>query len=102
VSDVRVPLAEAIQALRRELRQAIREGSAEDLRFGVGPVEIECDLVITREAAANGGVRFWLITAEGKGSHTSALTQRVRLTLMPEHVTGGEVKVTSLVEGHIG
>ena len=37
--QLEVPLAEAIQALRREIAEANRLSAQEDLRFRVGPIE---------------------------------------------------------------
>lgn len=102
MSEVRIPLSEAIEALRSELLTAMRVGSPEELKFGVGPVEMEFQLEATKGAEADAGVRFWLFSAGGKGSYSSASTHRVKLTLAPVTVTGGEVKVTSFVTGEIG
>jgi hypothetical protein len=57
------------------------EGSA--LRFGLGPVELEVTVALSREGKAGGKVKFWVaeVNAEGKLSSTS--TQRIKLTLNP-------------------
>ena len=79
----RVELAQLISQLRQELSAAIREGEGEDLRFELGPVELELTVAVSREAGPNAKVRFWVIElgAEGKGG--SQATQRITLTLDP-------------------
>ena len=55
--DAGVGLAEAIRSLRAELSLAMQHGTGEDIRFRVGPVELEFLLEVTQEAGAEGGVR---------------------------------------------
>jgi hypothetical protein len=88
-----IPLAEAIRALRRELVAAVAEGEGEEVRFALGPVELEVELAVTREAGGEAGIAFWLVSIGGKGSRTSARTHTVKLTLTPVRVTAeGEVQ----------
>jgi hypothetical protein len=44
-------LAQVIGQLRRELSVAMREG--EDLRFELGPVELELTIAVSKEAGPN-------------------------------------------------
>jgi hypothetical protein len=85
-----IELAEVISELRAELDRArlAAEGSA--LRFGLGPVELEVTVALSREGKTGGKVKFWVaeVNAEGKLSSTS--TQRIKLTLNPTLGTSGE------------
>jgi hypothetical protein len=92
-AELQIPLAQAIRALRREILAAIREGEDKDLRFGLGPIELELQLAISREAGGEAGIAFWVVTIGGKGSRTSATTHTVKLVLMPP----GDVQVASPV-----
>jgi len=78
-----IELADVLSELRAELDRArlAAEGSA--LRFGLGPVELEVTVALSREGKAGGKVKFWVaeVNAEGKLSSTS--TQRIKLTLNP-------------------
>jgi hypothetical protein len=86
-------LAEAIQSLRRELLSAVAEGEGEEIRFALGPIELELDLTLTKEAGANAGIALWMVTIGGKADRTSATTQRMTLTLTPVRVLpDGEVR----------
>jgi Trypsin-co-occurring domain 2 len=95
-----VPLGEAIKALRSELLQAMADASDEELRFALGPVELEFKLTTTTEASAGGGVRFWLINADAKGARAHEDAHTLRVTLTPVHASqvkdgGADVLVTS-------
>jgi hypothetical protein len=79
----RVELAQVIGQLRRELSAAMREGEGEDLRFELGPVELELTVAVSREAGPNAKVRFWVIELGADGKVASQATQRITLTLDP-------------------
>ena len=99
-ADGLVPLGEAIRSLRAELLQAMQDARDEELRFALGPVELEFQLTATTEAGAGGAVRFWVIDASAKGSRANASTHTLRVTLTPVHASkvkdaGADVLVTS-------
>ncbi|MFD7712070.1 trypco2 family protein [Streptomyces sp. NPDC059785] len=79
-----IELAELIRQLREELKTAAGAGAGETLRFEVGPVEIEASVAVSREAGANGKVRFWVVEAGGDGKSARSATQRITLTLNPK------------------
>ena len=82
-SEMDVPLAKAIAALRRELVAAVSEGEDEGVRFALGPIELEFQVEVSTEAGVDAGVRFWVVSLGGKGSRTSGVTHTVRLALTP-------------------
>ena len=92
-----IGLSEAIRALRAELAGAVREGTDQELRFRVGPVELEFLLEVGRERGGQGGVKFWVVSAEGKGGVKRTEAHRVRLTLAPETTAGEDVLVSDPV-----
>jgi hypothetical protein len=77
-------LASAIRALRAELVEAVRAGEGEEIRFALGPVDLELEVEPTAEGGVNGGIKFWLVSIAGKGSRSSSATHRVKLTLTPQ------------------
>jgi hypothetical protein len=79
-----VGLADAIAALRQELTTAMSAGKDSDLRFGLGPVEMEFLLEIKRDGAGEAGVRFGVVTVGAKGGLARASTHRVKLSLQPQ------------------
>ncbi|MET9041725.1 trypco2 family protein [Streptomyces sp. NPDC004362] len=84
-----IELAEVIRELRSELDQAITHAAGQNLRFEVGPIELEVTVAISREASAGGKVKFWVVEADGQGRASSSTTQLIRLTLEPKLVSTG-------------
>src|SRR6266852_4325525 len=66
MDDMAVGLADAIAALRKELTAAMTAGQDEDVRFRLGPVELEFELDVKRDAKAKGGVKFWVVSVEAR------------------------------------
>ncbi|PZS39479.1 MAG: hypothetical protein DLM62_08030 [Pseudonocardiales bacterium] len=79
----RVELAQVIGQLRQELSAAMRDGEGKDLRFELGPVELELTVAVSKEAGPNAKVRFWVIELGADGKVASEATQRITLTLDP-------------------
>ena len=63
-----IELAEVIGELRRELQEAINAGEGEQLRFELGPVELEATVAVEKGAAAG--------SRSGSGCSSSAGTPR--------------------------
>jgi hypothetical protein len=102
MDNERIPLADAIRALRTELLEAMSVGSESELRFGVSGVDLEFEVEASRTGEAEAGVKFWVVNVGAKGSLSTGSTQRVKLSLVPVLASGGEVQVTSFVTGEIG
>jgi hypothetical protein len=79
----RVELAQVLGQLRQELSAAMRAGEGEDLRFELGPVELELTVEVSKEAGPNAKVRFWVMELGAEGKVGSQATQRITLTLDP-------------------
>lgn len=86
-----MPLSEALAGLRNELMQAFWAsqfpysvgGAPVWLRFRPAPVELTLQVQATTGGKANGGVKWWLVTAGGEVSRQAASTQTLKLTLEP-------------------
>jgi hypothetical protein len=81
--EVRIPLANAIRSLRRELVTAVQDGQNEDVRFALGPIELELQVEITSEAGADAKIGFWVVSLGGKAAFSSGTRHTVRLSLSP-------------------
>ncbi|MEW2077814.1 trypco2 family protein [Streptomyces sp. NPDC012403] len=95
VDDAWVGLAEAVRAVRRELAEAVADGDGTDVRFDVGPVELEFTVDVRKEQGADGGVRVWVLSAGGKGTKTSGTTHRMLVSLTPVTGDGQPLRITS-------
>lgn len=78
-----IGLAEAIQAVRAELRKAASCAADDDLKFRVGNVEVQFGVQIVREGNAQAGVKLWVLDAGMNGRLESSRTHSVTVTLTP-------------------
>ena len=99
MAGVNIPLAEAIRALRSELVEAARQGANEEVRFALGPIDLELQIEASTEVGVDGGIKFWLVSLEGSGSRTSAATHTVKLSLTPINASGEDFIIDSRVKG---
>jgi len=81
-----IPLATAIRVLREQLQDAVRAGEGEELRFALGPVELELQVEAAHEGGGEAGIKFWLVSIGAKGGRSSSTTHTVRLSLTPVRV----------------
>ena len=94
-----IGLADAVRALRRELDVARAEGAADRVRFALGPVEVEFALTVARDAEADAGVRFGVVSIGAKGSISSESAHRLKLVLTPtDSVTGRAPEIAGEID----
>jgi hypothetical protein len=96
VADSELELAEAIDVLRAELRKAQDSGRGADVRFSVGPVEVELAVEVVRKAGGEASVKVLnLLSVGGKGEVSKGETNRVKVVLNPIGVGGQPFEVSS-------
>ena len=78
-----VPLADMIESLRYELESAQRQGMNRAVAFGVEKVELELKVVLSRKLKGGGGIKFWVVSAEGSTDRGNEVTHNFKLTLSP-------------------
>jgi hypothetical protein len=83
MSEIAVGLSDAIAALRKELATALSAGKDEDVKLRLGPVELEFLLDVKREGGGSGGIRFWVVSLEGKTVVSHDSLHRIKLSLQP-------------------
>ena len=90
-SEEVLPLAEVVQALRGEIGRAVDAAGNEQIRFGVGPIEVEFQVVAKREGGPQGTIKFGVlgvgVEVGGSAKFASERTQKVKLSLKPVRVT---------------
>jgi hypothetical protein len=95
-SGKELALADAIEAVRSELRKAQDRGRGGDVRFTVGTVEIEFAVDATRTVGGEASIKVLsLLSLGGKGESARGETHRVRITLSPVGVGGQPFEVSS-------
>jgi len=79
----RVPLVDAITALRKEIRSAADQAQALDPKERFRITEAELELTVVAEDTVGGGaeIGWWVIKAKAEASAKDATTHKVRLKL---------------------
>jgi hypothetical protein len=72
-------LADALEALRAELTEAVSQGDGEPMRFTIEPIELTFQAVLTTTADGKVG---WGVLGIG-ADRTSATTQTLKVRLQP-------------------
>jgi len=100
----KVDLADAIEALRAALVQAMRGGEHSRVRFRVEPVELTVHVGVTRTGTGSAGVRWHVLTLGGERSRQAEATQTLKVRLAPvffdeggREMASGEQLVTDQV-----
>jgi hypothetical protein len=91
-----VSIAEAIEQLRNELREAVLERRDDDIVFA--PTEIEVDLSVAWEGEAKAGGGFKVLTFVNLSAEAKAVRStehRVKLKLQVTDADGEPLKVAS-------
>ena len=93
---MQIPISEAIQQLRSDLREAVVEGKNQDIVFTPNEVEIELSVNFTVEAKAGGGFKLLAlldISTEAKVGRESA--HKIKLSFSVADRDGRPLKVRS-------
>jgi hypothetical protein len=101
MSENMLPLRDVVRALRAELLEASATSKYENLRFEVGPIEVEFTVFAKQEGGPEGKITFSIL---GLGAELGAnakfgreTTQRVKLTLTPSRTladgTTGQLEI---------
>jgi hypothetical protein len=82
-----IPLRDAIRGLRSEIVAAREEASTEEVRFELGPIEMEFQVVARKEVGGEAKLGFHIFVAEatlgGSGKGADERTQKVKFVLNP-------------------
>ena len=95
-----IRLRDAVEALRGEIMQAAEAASTQTIRFELGSIEMEFQVVAKREGGGEAKLGFHIFTADasigGSGKLASESTQKVKLVLNPvsvDHASGERRKL---------
>ncbi|MEE1815535.1 hypothetical protein PUR59_10990 [Streptomyces sp. SP18ES09] len=92
-----IGLAEAVQQLRVELEVAMAEGAERQLRFELGPIELEFQVDLRHTGGVDGSLRWGVISLGGKKEQSSGTGHRVTLVLNPkDSATGASAEVSAM------
>jgi hypothetical protein len=74
-------LGEAIKAVRAGLTAAQQDGADSNIRFTVKEIVLDLGIEIHETAAVGGGVKAFVVSGEARGEHSTAITNRLTVTL---------------------
>ncbi|MET9406030.1 trypco2 family protein [Streptomyces sp. NPDC002935] len=100
-AEVSVELVAAVRALRAQITEAAASDPDSDLRFQMGPIQLEFTVALTRDRTAKGGIKAWVVTADAERKRSMAHTHRVTLNLTPvSAATGESPEIRNTESGH--
>ncbi|MBV1856536.1 trypco2 family protein [Catellatospora tritici] len=76
-------LVDVVSALRAELAQAAAAATGSAIQFPVGQVTLQFQVGVTRNAEAQGGVRFWVLELGSSAGVARESIQTVTIVLDP-------------------
>ena len=59
-------LKETLEALRVELSESILVSEGKQIRFEVGEIELEFQVVVDKSTEGKGGIKFWVVEMGGE------------------------------------
>jgi len=77
-------LAEAVRDLRSEIAAAIQTGKDEQLKFALGPVELELQVALTLKGGAKAKAKWLVVSIGAESGIERERTHKVKLTLTPQ------------------
>jgi hypothetical protein len=83
ISVKKIGLKETLEALRGELSEAILISEGKEIRFEVGEIELEFQVVIEQSQQGKGGIKFWVVDMEGSMGKKDAVTHKIKIPLKP-------------------
>ena len=103
MTDNRIELADAVQAVRDQLIIAAGRSSGQDVAFEVGDIGLEFAVELRQEDKGGVKVKAWVVEAGVEGSDATTRTHRVSVTLRAlDARTGQPWKVRSENRGSVG
>ena len=85
-----IGLTEAIGRVRVELEDARVRGEGQELQFRLDAVTLEFGVELTREGGAEAGIKLWVVSVGAKGGVSSAHTNTVTVSMVPQVKSGAE------------
>ncbi|WP_405582027.1 trypco2 family protein [Streptomyces sp. NBC_01092] len=103
MTDNRIELADAVQAVRDELITAAARSAGQDVTFEVGDIELEFSVELRKEIAGGVKVKAWVVEGGADAGGGTTRTHRVALTLRAvDSRTGQPWKVRNESRGSVG
>jgi len=86
-------LSIVLATLREDLARAQTEGKGHDLHFAIEEIEIELNVVVTKEGTGKAGAKFWVISSNLEGKLANVATQKIKLKMKLVDKTGSSPEI---------
>lgn len=87
----KIGLKETLEALRIELSEAILVSEGKEIRFEVGEIELEFQVVVEQSEKTQGGIKFWVIEMGGDVTNKNAMVHKIKIPFKPVWKDGSPV-----------
>ena len=77
----KIGLKETLEALRVELSESILVSEGKEIRFEVGEIELEFQVVVEKSHEGKGGIKFWVVEMGGGVSNKDSITHKIKIPL---------------------
>ena len=78
-------LADALESLREQLKEAVVQAQGKDLAFACESVEVQLQVVVTNTRKGEAKAGLWNVVTIGGGvDHATSATHIIKLVLKPE------------------
>lgn len=84
-------LKETVEALRRELSETILVAEGKQIRFEMGEIELEFQVMIEQTSEGKAGINFWVVELGGELAETNTAVHRIKIPLKPVWRDGSPV-----------
>jgi hypothetical protein len=95
-------LAEAIDQVRTELEQAIKDGESSAVAFRAGTVELEFEVAFAKTGGIKGGFQLSVLSFGAKRERSSTATHRVKVALTPVDRQGRDKLIGDVGQRDVG
>ena len=83
-------IAAVVDEIRTQLVAAADRSAGQAVRFEVGDIELEFGVAVTEADSSSGGVKVWVLNAQGNSTTSFSATHRVKVTLKAQDMERGE------------
>ena len=87
----KIGLAEAIEAIRAELAEAMEKGAGSPVRFQAKQVTLAFHVGVTRNDGEGGRLNLWIVELSKEVGYATETIQQLSITLLPVDAEGQQV-----------
>jgi hypothetical protein len=73
-------LKETLEALRIEISESILLSEGKEIRFEMGEIELEMQVVIEKSKESKGGVKFWVVEMGCGMAAKDSITHKIKIS----------------------